>query len=96
MVDELAAKYSQDQRLQIWDVWNEPGNGRRDNLSLKAMKKFFEIIRSHNPIQPLTADCWSYTEDFMPKREMEKMAVDLSDVITFHYYGSYENMIIII
>ena len=96
MVDELAAKYSQDPRLQIWDVWNEPGNGRRDNLSLKAMKKFFEIIRSHNPIQPLTADCWSYTEDFMPKREMEKMAVDLSDVITFHYYGSYENMIIII
>lgn len=96
MVDEIAAKYCKDARLQIWDVWNEPGNGRRDNLSLKAMKKFFEIIRSHNPIQPLTADCWSYTEDFMPKREMEKMAVDLSDVITFHYYGSYENMIIII
>lgn len=96
MVDELAAKYCKDTRLQIWDVWNEPGNGRRDNLSMKAMKKFFEIIRSHNPIQPLTADCWSYTDDFMPKREMEKVAVELSDVITFHYYGSYENMIIII
>lgn len=96
MVDELAAKYAKDDRLQIWDVWNEPGNGRRDNLSMKAMECFFEIIRSHDPIQPLTADCWSYTEDFMPKREMEKRAIELSDVITFHYYGSFENMIIII
>ncbi len=94
MVHELAAKYAHDPRLQIWDVWNEPGNGRRDNLSMSAMKKFFEIIRSYDPIQPLTADCWSYnTEDFRPKREMERLALELSDVITFHYYGSYENMV---
>ena len=93
MVHELAKKYAHDSRLQIWDVWNEPGNGRRDNLSMNAMKKFFEIIRSYDPIQPLTADCWSYTEEWEPKREMEKLALELSDVITFHYYGSYENMV---
>lgn len=96
MVDEIAAKYCKDDRLQIWDVWNEPGNGNRGNISLKAMIKFFEIIRSHNPIQPLTADCWRYSEDLVPDREIEKAAIELSDVITFHYYGSFENMVIII
>ena len=60
------------------------------------MTKFFEIIRSHNPIQPLTADCWRYSEDLVPDREIEKAAIELSDVITFHYYGSFENMVIII
>lgn len=63
---------------------------------MKAMEKFFAIIRSHDPIQPLTADCWSYTQDFLPKREMEQRACELSDVITFHYYGSFENMTVII
>ena len=97
MVDEIAAKYAHDERIQIWDVWNEPGNGRRYDLSRKAMEKFFEIIRSHDPIQPLTADCWSYEDDFSkPRRDIETVALELSDVITFHYYGSYENMIRII
>lgn len=96
MVDELAAKYAKDSRLQIWDVWNEPGNGRRDNLSLKAMEKFFAIIRSYDPIQPLTADCWCFTPDLEPKKEIEKRALELSDVITFHYYGSYANMTVLI
>ena len=96
MVDELAAKYAKDPRLQIWDVWNEPGNSGRENLSLKAMEQFFSIIRSHEPIQPLTADCWSYTPELEPKQEIQKRALELSDVITFHYYGSYSNMVILI
>lgn len=72
MVDELAAKYARDPRIQIWDVWNEPGNGRRYDMSLKAMEKFFEIIRSYDPIQPLTADCWSYTDDFPSRAATSK------------------------
>ena len=96
MVDELAAKYAKDPRLQIWDVWNEPGNGRRGTMSLPAMERFFEIIRSHDPIQPLTADVWSYNADLMPRQEIEARACELSDVITFHYYGPYANMIALI
>lgn len=96
MVSELAEKYSKDERLQIWDIWNEPGNGNRENKSLYAMKKFFEIIRGFDPIQPLTADCWNYTADYEPKQEIQKAALELSDIITFHYYGSYENMIVLI
>jgi hypothetical protein len=96
MVDELPAKYAKDERLEIWDVWNEPGNGRRGSMSLRAMERFFEIIRSYDPIQPLTADAYSYTADFEPKQEIQRRAIELSDIVTFHYYRSYENMILLI
>ncbi len=93
MVDELAAKYAKDPRIQIWDVWNEPGNGRRGTMSMKAMEKFFDILRSHDPIQPLTADVWSSSLNPANAPEIERRAMDLSDVITFHYYGPYTGMI---
>lgn len=96
MVDELAGKYAEDTRLQIWNVWNEPGNGRRGDLSMQPMERFFDIIRSHKPTQPLTADCWHYTSDFEPASGIEKRALELSDIITFHFYGPYPDMVAII
>lgn len=96
MVDELARKYAKDERLQIWDVWNEAGGCRRELLSLKPMEKFFEIIRSHDPIQPLTSCIWSFTSDFHAKREMERRAAELSDVITFHSYRKYADTVVML
>lgn len=94
MVDEIAAKYAKDSRLLIWDVWNEIGNGRRDGMSLPYMEKFFEIIRSHDPIQPLTADCWRYDPDTLePLYASQKRALELSDVITFHCYANFQTMV---
>ncbi|MBQ7011677.1 MAG: cellulase family glycosylhydrolase [Clostridia bacterium] len=96
MVDEIAAKYAKDPRIQIWDVWNEISNGRRGDMSVPMMEKLFEIIRSHDPIQPLTADCWAYDKDLMPSNSAQLRACELSDIITFHYYGSFQNMIVLI
>lgn len=92
MVSELAGKYAKDERLNIWDVYNEIGNSRRGTLSVPLMEKMFEIIRSYDPIQPLTADVWRFDENQMPYTECEKRALELSDIITFHYYGSFQNM----
>ena len=39
MVDELAKKYSKDERLLIWNVWNEIGANNRGTLSLPLMEK---------------------------------------------------------
>ena len=89
MVSELADVYGQDRRIQIWDVWNEIGASRRGNLSLKAMETFFEILRSKKVSQPLTADGWNHFEG----NEIEKRAMDLSDVITFHSYKEYSVMV---
>jgi len=93
MVDELAAKYAKDPRIQIWDVWNEISNGRRGDMSVPIMEKFFEIIRSYDPIQPLTADCWAYNSELLPSSSAQLRACELSDIITFHFYGSFQNMV---
>ena len=89
MVSELAEKYGQDERIQIWDVWNEPGASRRWQKSQKAMETFFEILRDKKVSQPLTADGWYRFEN----SEIEKRAMDLSDVITFHGYRNYAAMV---
>ncbi len=95
MVDEFAKKYGQDDRIQIWNVWNEIGNSRREMLSVPTMERCFEILRENNVKQPLTADIWSHrnTPEYS---EAERRAGELSDIISFHYYGSYQNMIKII
>jgi len=94
MVDEIAAKYAKDPRIQVWDIWNEIGNSRRDMMSVPIMERFFEIVRSHDPIQPLTADCYSYNKDtWMPRNAAQLRALELSDIITFHHYGSFQAMV---
>ena len=92
MVAELAEKYGRDDRVQIWDVWNEPGNSNRGDMSMKAMETFFEILRSKQVKQPLTADGWGRYE----ASGIERRALELSDVITFHYYGPFPNMVTLI
>ncbi|MBQ8368842.1 MAG: cellulase family glycosylhydrolase, partial [Clostridia bacterium] len=82
MVAELADKYGQDDRIQIWDVWNEPGNSNRGMMSAKAMVTFFKILREKHVKQPLTADGWRMSSSVSQASEIEKLAMDLSDVIT--------------
>lgn len=96
MVDELAQKYGQDDRIQLWDVWNEIGNSNRGDMSVRAMEKFFEILRANNVKQPLTADVWSYTPDGVPNTAAQQRALELSDVITFHCYDNMNRMVTII
>ena len=94
MVDEIAARYAKDDRIQIWDVWNEISNSNRGDLSVPMMEKCFEIIRSHDPIQPLTADVFAYMPDTLePCTNAQRRALELSDVITFHHYGSFQTMV---
>ncbi len=93
MVDEIAGKYAKDPRILIWDIWNEIDNSRRKGMSVPIMEEFFRIVRSHDPIQPLTADCWSIDKDMNPSTEGQLRALELSDIITFHCYSSFTTMI---
>ncbi len=88
MVDELAQKYAHDPRLHIWDIWNEPGNSGRNELSLELMERSFETIRSYNQIQPLTAASWKYVSPGQARvtSAIELRALELSDIISFHCY----------
>lgn len=49
-------------------------------------------------IQPLTAGVWDFGDDYIKPyqgingiSDIEKKAMEISDVISFHYYGSLEN-----
>ncbi len=89
-VREIVEKYKNDERIIIWDVFNEPGNSKRNSMSLPHLKKFFEIIRGIDPIQPLTVGIWSRVVDFENLTDIEKYGLENSDIISYHNYENYE------
>ena len=93
MVSELADKYGQDERVLIWNIWNEIGNGRRGMMSVPLMERAAAILREKGVIQPLTSDVWSRRYATDPIKEPERHAIELSDIVSFHYYFSYADMI---
>lgn len=91
MIREVVGKYANDDRIIVWNVYNEPGIVIKDR-AVPLLKKMFEICRELDPIQPLCADVWwSYygkTESLA-----EQTALELSDVISFHSYMEYTKMV---
>lgn len=94
-VREIISKYANDERVCVWNIMNEPGNARASK-SLPHLKKFFEIGREIDPIQPLTADVWRGMKNCKATTEIEQYALDESDVISFHSYTSYLDNILLI
>ena len=81
-VREIITIYAHDERVLIWNLFNEPGNNRAD-LSLPHMEKFFEIAREIDPDQPICADAYGLS------RKIGRRALELSDVISFHNYSDF-------
>ncbi|WP_320930344.1 exo-alpha-sialidase [Hungatella sp.] len=101
-VRDIVGQYAKDDRILMWDIWNEPGNSGSAGVggidkSIRPMELAFGWAREMEPEQPLTAGCWDYYIDrvehgrFKPLTPIEQRALELSDVISFHYYGSLEN-----
>ena len=90
MVREIISKYARDERVVVWNLMNEPGNGRASK-SLPHLKKFFEIAREIDPIQPLTADVWRGMKNCRATTEIEQYSLEESDIISFHSYTSYSS-----
>ena len=95
MVRELIEKYKDDKRVLVWNLMNEPGNGR-GSKSLVHLQKFFEIVKEINPIQPACADVWRGMKDGKATTEIEQYALETSDVISYHSYQTYLDNVLII
>lgn len=95
-VRDIIETYKDDERILIWDLYNEPGNARRDSLSLPHVKRFFEIAREVNPIQPITSGIWRIGLENEPLAEIEQYVLDNSDIISYHNYSSYMDNVRII
>jgi hypothetical protein len=74
-VKDLVGTFGQDKRIVCWDLYNEPSQ------SLELVEATFRWAREAKPAQPLT------TCLFGPA-EMQQRIVELSDIISFHHYGS--------
>ena len=98
-VREMARTYGNDKRILIWTVWNEAGNSQRMEKSVPLMKKVFGWMREEDVMQPLTADVWGAGADHPYGwlknpgiyAEVERVAIELSDIISFHFYGDYSH-----
>lgn len=104
MVREIVSKYAKDERVEIWNIFNELGNGRRREKSVPAMERFFATARACDPIQPLTADTWTIVHwasdplnpEKVPLNPWEKRAVELSDVVSYHDYRDFDTSVMVI
>lgn len=83
-VKDIIATHKNDNRIAMWDLYNEPGNNKYVDKSLPLLKLVFAWARAVNPSQPITAGVWNYSANF---DNLNKFQLENSDVITYHHYG---------
>jgi hypothetical protein len=101
-VKGVVGAFAKDKRILAWDLWNEPDNlntssyGKMEPANKVALvqallPKTFAWAKAAKPSQPLTSGVWkgdwSSNEKLTP---IEKIQLDMSDVISFHNYGPPE------
>lgn len=98
-VKDILNEFRHDERILLWDLYNEPGNGKsgdhitktglRGAASMPLLKKVFQWAREAGPEQPLTAGIWNVSEDF---DDLNRFSAEQSDVLSFHCYSKPELM----
>ncbi len=94
-VKSMLDYFRHDERIILWDLYNEPGNGTsgehfaeeerlRGIKSLPLLRDVFKWARDVDPDQPLTAAPWLFNDDFT---ELNRFMFENSDVVTYHAYN---------
>ena len=101
-VEGIVGAFANDKRILGWDVWNEPDNKNegsygalepknKEELVLALLPKVFDWARNEHPTQPLTSGVWQGDWSSPDKLDaMEKIQIEMSDVISFHNYDDPE------
>lgn len=99
----VISHFKNDERVLIWDLYNEPGNTNgssygelepknKGQYSLYLMKNVYKWAREVNPTQPICIDVWtSIHKELDEMSDIDKFAYDNSDVINFHCYADAES-----
>lgn len=93
MVRDIVRAYAKDDRVVCWNVYNEPGIMLEDRAE-PLLRLLFDAVRAEDPVQPLCADIWRGLKDGGPRTLSEKTALALSDVISYHTYSCYEQVVL--
>lgn len=99
-VQGVVAAFATDDRVLLWDVWNEPGadnagNYPKEEVPDKAARvtallpQVFEWAREAKPRQPLTSGVWAVdtSPDGANLGELQRIQLRESDIISFHNYS---------
>lgn len=81
-VKDILTTFKHDNRILLWDVYNEPGNSGYKNKSLTLLSSIFIWGRQIDPDQPLSAGVWDKS-----LTELNAFQLKNSDVITYHNYN---------
>ncbi|MEP6636449.1 MAG: 1,4-beta-xylanase, partial [Acidobacteriota bacterium] len=99
-VKGVVGAFARDERVLAWDIWNEPDNTNQGSygelepknkveLVLGLLPKAFAWAREAGAQQPLTSAVWKGDWSSPEKMDaMDRLQIELSDVITFHNYDS--------
>ncbi|HGJ65971.1 TPA: 1,4-beta-xylanase, partial [bacterium] len=86
-VTSIVSKFANDDRIIVWDLYNEPYNSGMGDKSLPLTRESFKWARNGKPSQPITVGVWSND-----MADLNKVILELSDVITFHNYGDLSSV----
>lgn len=81
-VKGIITTFGSDERVVIWDLYNEPDKTANGAFGLPLLREVFTWAREVNPSQPLTA-CM----DDDKLNPFNSFLAENCDVITFHIYG---------
>jgi hypothetical protein len=80
-VKDILTTFADDERIAMWDLYNEPGNSGYGNKSVPLLKKAFSWGWAIRPTQPLTSGVWNKS-----LTDLNKIQLEYSDIITYHNY----------
>lgn len=85
----VLARFRDDRRILLWDLYNEPGNSGMEDMTYPLLEKVFQWAWSIRPSQPLTCATWNGGEKFKRYNDYQ---LKNSDVVTFHNYSDALNL----
>ena len=80
-VTDVLTHFAKDQRILLWDLYNEPGNSGKKDSSYHLLTKVFQWGRAVNPDQPLSVGLWDWSFE-----KLNAFQFNNSDIITYHNY----------
>lgn len=80
-VKNILNTFGDDDRILLWDLYNEPGNNDKGNESMALLKNVFQWAREADPSQPLSVGLWKWD-----LKDLNTFQALNSDIITYHSY----------
>ncbi|MBA3312413.1 MAG: cellulase family glycosylhydrolase [Planctomycetaceae bacterium] len=104
----VVTHFKDDDRVQVWDLWNEPDNTNGNSYgknklnqepadkverTLPLLKQSFAWARESEPSQPTTSGVWiGNWADPAKLSPTERVQLEESDIISFHTYDPLPGM----